>query len=72
MVLKQRLQILVAAHERSLRGRKSAHIQEMQKDIVDVIRKYFPVKQDQVSLNLDKKGQFEILELNITLPEEGL
>jgi cell division topological specificity factor len=67
-VAKERLQILVA-HERSERN-KPSYLPQLQKDILDVIRKYVSIDQDAISVNLEKNDTQEILELNIVLPEQ--
>jgi len=41
----------------------------MQQEIIEVIRKYVDIDQDQVSVQLDNADDCSVLELNITLPE---
>jgi cell division topological specificity factor len=67
-VAKERLQILVA-HERSSRHQPS-YIPQLQKELLDVVRKYVNVGQDAISINYEQDDDQEVLELNITLPEE--
>ncbi|MDO6561962.1 cell division topological specificity factor MinE [Amphritea sp. 1_MG-2023] len=64
---KERLQIIVA-HERSTRGQPD-YLPLMQKEIIEVIRKYVDIEQDQVSVQLDTADDCSVLELNITLPD---
>ncbi|MDO3380821.1 cell division topological specificity factor MinE [Gilvimarinus algae] len=66
-VAKERLQIIVA-HERSTRGQPD-YLPLMQQEILEVIRKYVDIEQDQVSVQLDTADDCSVLELNITLPE---
>jgi len=66
-VAKERLQILVA-HDRAERGRPS-YLPMLQKEILQVIRKYVDVDQDAISVNFEQEGQREILELEIVLPD---
>lgn len=69
-VAKERLQ-LILQHERSLRNRGSSIcIKKMQQDILEVIKKYFPIDHQDVRVNVERDGNYEILELNITLPEQ--
>jgi cell division topological specificity factor len=68
-VAKERLQILVA-HDRAERNRPS-YLPRLQKEILDVIRKYVTVDPDAVSVNYEQEGQREILELNIVLPDHA-
>jgi len=68
-VAKERLQIIVA-HERNLRNSPAhSYLPMLQKDLLEVVRKYVMIEDDQISVNLEKDGEYEILELNITLPE---
>lgn len=65
---KERLQIIVA-HERSQRDTPD-YLPQMQQDILAVIRKYVNIDIEQISVQLDQKGDnLSVLELNIMLPE---
>lgn len=66
-IAKERLQIIVA-HERSQRNQPD-YLPALQQEILEVIRKYVQVDQDQVDVQLDKNGDCSVLELNVTLPE---
>jgi len=66
-VAKERLQILVA-HERRRRSQPD-YMERMQLEILEVIRKYVEVDQEQVNIRLDNCDDCSILELNVTLPE---
>ncbi len=68
-VAKERLQIIVA-RERSTRGGPD-YLPQLQQELLMVVRKYVPVDQDAVNIQLDRESGCEILELNITLPEEA-
>ena len=68
-VAKERLQILVA-HDRAERNRPS-YLPKLQKELLDVIRKYVEVDQDAISVNLEQEEHREILELNIVLPDHA-
>lgn len=65
---KERLQVVVA-HRRRNRGDHPAYFPKLQKDLLRVLRKYVEVKDDDVQIGIDREGDLEILELNITLPE---
>jgi len=64
---KERLQILVA-HERSSRNQPS-YLPQLQKELLEVIRKYINVDQDAISVNFEQDENQETLEVNIVLPE---
>ena len=66
-VAKERLQILVS-HERSMRNAPS-YLPQLQRDLLEVIKKYIQVNDDAVSIQVDRDDHQELLELNITLPE---
>lgn len=66
-VAKERLQIIVA-HERSQRAQPD-YLPKLQKEILDVIRKYVDIDQDQIDVQLEKNNDCAVLELNIVLPE---
>lgn len=67
-VAKERLQIIVA-HERR-RSSTPDFLPKLQKDILAVVRKYIQISEDQIKLSVDKKGDCEVLELNIALAEQ--
>ena len=64
---KERLQIIVA-HERGQRNQPD-YLPQLHRDIIDVIRKYVPIREDQVQVELDNQGTCSVLELNITLSD---
>lgn len=64
---KERLQVIVA-HERIKRTSPS-YLPQMQQEIIDVIKKYIAIDDDQVTVSLDNDENHSILELNVTLPE---
>jgi cell division topological specificity factor len=66
-IAKERLQIIVA-HERG----RQAHLDYLpllQQELLEVVRKYVAIDNEQIKINVDKDGDYEVLELNITLPE---
>ena len=67
---KERLQIIVA-HERGSGRRGSPdYLPALKKELLEVVRKYVPVDPSQIKVHLDREGGYEVLELNITLPDE--
>ena len=66
-VAKDRLQVLIA-HERTGRNGPD-YLPMLKQDILNVIKKYVSVGEDQVSVQLDTQENCDVLELNITLPE---
>lgn len=66
-IAKERLQIIVA-HERGKRSQPD-YLPQLQKDILEVIRKYIPIEQNQIQVELANQDNCSVLELNITLPD---
>ncbi len=66
-VAKERLQIVVA-HERRKRNQPD-YLPLLEQEILQVIRKYVDIDQDQVTVQLDNNDDCSVLELNITLPD---
>ncbi|MDH5479484.1 MAG: cell division topological specificity factor MinE [Nitrosomonas sp.] len=65
-IAKERLQILVA-HERT--RNQPSYLPQLQKELLEVIRKYINVEQDAISVNFEQDDNQETLELNIVLPD---
>lgn len=69
-VAKERLQIIVA-RERTPRGGPD-YLPMLKEELLNVVRKYVAIDQDAVKIELDREGDYEVLELNITLlPEKA-
>jgi cell division topological specificity factor len=66
-VAKERLQIIVS-HERR-RSTTPDFLPQLQTDILQVVRKYIQINEDQIKLSLDRRGDCEVLELNISLAD---
>jgi cell division topological specificity factor len=67
-IAKERLQILVA-HERAERN-KPDYLPKLQKELLEVIRKYVHVDLDAISVTMEQDDKREVLELNIVLPDD--
>ncbi|WP_077528853.1 cell division topological specificity factor MinE [Vreelandella utahensis] len=67
-VAKERLQIIVA-HERNTRDQPD-YLPALQQELLEVIRRYVEIDDDQVQVQLDRNDSCSVLELNVTLPEE--
>ncbi len=66
-IAKERLQVIVA-HERNRRNQPD-YLPALQQEILEVIRKYVNISQDQIDVQLENNGDCSILELNVTLPD---
>ena len=66
---KERLQIIVA-HERGGRRKAPDYLPAMKQEILQVVRKYVKIDPTLIKAHVDTDGDFEVLELNITLPDQ--
>lgn len=69
-IAKERLQLIIA-HERSDQGSKPDFLPDLQKELIAVISKYVSVNPDDIKVSLEKQDNYEVLEVNIVLPEPG-
>jgi len=72
---KERLQIILA-HERAINsedimGDPPSWLPQLQQELVDVIAKYIKINREDLRVNLEKRDNLELLEINVTLPEKG-
>lgn len=67
-IAKERLRIIVA-QERSARGAPD-YLPLLQRELLEVIRKYVNVDPDAIVVNLEKEDGHEVLELSVALPEK--
>jgi cell division topological specificity factor len=66
-VAKERLQIILA-HERSGRGASADYLPQLQKELMAVISKYVNIDPDDIRVNLEREGNFEVLDIKIEMP----
>ena len=66
---RDRLQVIIA-HERS-GGDGPDYLVPLREEVLEVIRKYVAVDDEAVRMQIEREGDYEILELNVTLPERG-
>lgn len=65
---KERLQIIVARERLQCSGGPD-YLPMLQDELLAVVRKYVQVDRNAVRMQLDQEGDCEVLELNITLPD---
>lgn len=63
---RERLQILLAHERAGLAG--ADFLPQLQREIIEVIRKYVAVDEDRVQVKLDRELDLSVLEVNIELP----
>lgn len=75
-VAKERLSVVIA-HERNKRdsddrgAKHPEYLPKLKKDVLDVIRKYVSIDEDDVVVRLEKSKDRDVLELNINLPDHA-
>ena len=67
-VAKERLQLIIA-HERD-GGGNANFLPQLQRELIAVISKYVNIDQDDIRVSLEKQDRYEVLEVNIVLPEK--
>ncbi len=67
-VAKERLQIIVS-HERAEQGGPD-YLPMLRQELLEVVRRYVTVDPDAVRVDVERDDSHEVLELNITLPEQ--
>ncbi|ALN86842.1 MULTISPECIES: cell division topological specificity factor MinE [Lysobacter] len=67
-VAKERLRIIVA-HERAGRGGGPDYLPMLQRELLEVIRKYVNVDAESVKVDLIGEGDNKVLDISVALPE---
>jgi cell division topological specificity factor len=68
-IAKDRLSVIVARERASTRGGPD-YLPQLQQELLAVLAKYEVIDLQNVQVKLDKSGGYDVLELNITLPEQ--
>jgi cell division topological specificity factor len=66
---KERLQVILA-HENPRHGTPT-YLPQLKQELLAVIVKYVAVDPEQIKMHVDRQGDYDLLELNIVLPEGG-
>lgn len=70
-VARDRLQIIIA-QQRDVRDESNStpdYLPMLQKELLEVLSKYVQIKLDDINISHEKRDGIDMLELNITLPE---
>lgn len=70
---KERLQIVVS-HQRAARSNDQTEplfMEEMKREILAVVSKYFDITMKDIEANLERDSEKEVLALNINLPDKA-
>ena len=66
---KERLQILIAHEHADNTSKSPDYLPKLRDELMVVIRKYVHVDESDVNVNVEKGDNYDVLELNITLPD---
>ncbi|MFN4065319.1 cell division topological specificity factor MinE [Azoarcus communis] len=69
-IAKNRLSLLIA-HERDGKSAQPDFMPALQRELIEVISKYVSVNPDDIKVQLEKQDNYEVLEVNIVLPENN-
>lgn len=73
-IARERLSVVIA-HERGARNKNGSkgpdYLPKLKQELLDVIRKYAPVREDDVNVRVEKSDNCDILELNINLSDHA-
>ncbi len=66
-VAKERLQLIIAREHAG--GGTPDFLPALQRDLIEVISRYTKVNPADIKVQLEKQGNYEVLEVNIVLPD---
>lgn len=67
-VAKERLQIIIARENAS--GPQKDFLPQLEKELIEVIRKYVQINENDIKVSLNKQGTLEVLDVNIVIEGE--
>lgn len=67
-IAKERLRIIVAQERSQLGG--PDYLPLLQRELLEVIRKYVSVDNEAVKVDLVKEGEHDVLDISVALPED--
>ncbi len=67
-IAKERLQLIIA-REHGTGAQGPDFLPALQRELIEVISKYVSVNPDDIKVHLEKQDNYEVLEVNIVLPE---
>ena len=66
---KERLQVIIA-HERQGAAGAPDYLPRLQREILEVVRRYAEVSERDVKVEVEREDGYEVLALSVALPEE--
>jgi cell division topological specificity factor len=69
-VAKDRLSFILALERVGRNAGEPDHLMELQRDLIDVIRKYYvKIDPNEIKVNLERRQDMDLLEVKIELPD---
>jgi len=68
VIAKERLKLIIA-HERLTRNGAPEYLPALKEELLNVIAKYVQIDPGSIHVNLEKHGDTDVLELNVTLAD---
>ena len=68
-IARERLQLIIAREHTG--SSTPDFLPELQKELIQVISKYVKVNPDDINVQLEKQGNYEVLEVNIVLADQN-
>lgn len=68
---KERLQVIIAHERRAGGSGVPDYLPRLQRDILEVVRRYAEVSEDDVKVEVEREDGYEVLALSVALPEES-
>ena len=69
-IAKERLQLIIAREHVGV-NHTPDFLPDLQRDLIEVISRYIKVNPADIKVQLEKQDNYEVLEVNIVLPEQG-
>lgn len=69
---KQRLQLILAYERPVTRGDTPDFLPMMQREILEVIKKYVPIDENRIKVEVEREQDMSMLAVSIELPHESL
>ena len=68
-IARERLQLIIAREHTG--GSTPDFLPDLQKELIQVISKYVKVNPEDINVQLEKQGNYEVLEVNIVLADQN-
>ena len=69
-IAKERLQLIIAREHVGGDGAPD-YLPDLQRELIQVISKYVKVNPEDIKVQLEKQDNYEVLDVNIVLPDQG-